>query len=125
MRRRSSGRPGGPLSWGSSTLTIATQSARRGILDPSKSRARFTVKVQPRARQTALGEKLGDAYKLRLQAPPVDGKANEACIRFFAERFGVAVSAVRIVQGLASRTKVVEVTGADPAAVEHILGDER
>jgi len=49
------------------------------------------VKVQPRAKETALAEKVGDAYKLRLQAPPVDGKANEACIRFFADRFGGGV----------------------------------
>jgi len=80
------------------------------------------VKVQPRAKETALAEKLGDAYKLRLAAPPVDGKANEACVRFFAERFGVAASAVRIVQGLSSRVKVVEIEGIDAAQVQRILG---
>jgi uncharacterized protein (TIGR00251 family) len=83
------------------------------------------VKVQPRAKETALVEKLGDAYKLRLAAAPVDGKANEACVRFFAERFGVAASAVRIVQGLSSRMKIVEIEGVDPAQVERILGYER
>jgi uncharacterized protein (TIGR00251 family) len=83
------------------------------------------VKVQPRARETALMEKIGEAYKLRLAAPPVDGKANEACIRFFATRFGVAPSAVRIVQGLSSRMKVVEIDGIDPAQVERILGHAR
>ena len=80
------------------------------------------MKVQPRAKETALAEKLGDAYKLRLAAPPVDGKANEACIRFFAERFGVAPSAVRIVQGLSSRRKLIEVQGVDSAQVERVLG---
>jgi hypothetical protein len=80
--------------------------------------------VQPRAKVTALADKIGDAYKLRLAAPPVDGKANEACIRFFAGRFGVALSAVRIVQGLSSRMKVVEIDGIDPAQVERILGHE-
>ena len=79
------------------------------------------MKVQPRARETALAEKVGGSYKLRLQAPPVDGKANEACIRFFAKRFGVAESAVRIVQGLSSRVKVVEIEGVDPARVERVL----
>ncbi len=83
------------------------------------------MKVQPRAKETALAEKVGDAYKLRLQAPPVDGKANEACIRFFAAKFGVAASAVRIVQGLSSRMKVVEIEGVDPALVESILSHER
>ena len=80
------------------------------------------MKVQPRAKETALAEKMGDAYKLRLQAPPVDGKANEACVRFFAQRFGVAASAVRIVQGLSSRMKVVEIEGIDAAQVQRILG---
>ena len=94
-------------------------------MDKTKTRARFTVKVQPRAKVTALAEKVGDAYKLRLQAPPVDGKANEACIRFFAERFGVAASAVRIVQGLSSRMKVVEIEGVDPARVDRVLGHGR
>jgi uncharacterized protein len=83
------------------------------------------VKVQPRAKQTGLAEKTGDTYKLRLAAPPVDGKANEACIRFFAERFGVALSAVRIVQGVSSRMKVIEIEGIDPAQVERILDHER
>jgi hypothetical protein len=90
-------------------------------VDKTTARARITVKVQPRAKQTALAEKIGDAYNLRLAAPPVDGKANEACIRFFAARFGVAPSAVRIVQGLSSRMKVVEIEGVDPAEVERIL----
>ena len=94
-------------------------------MDKAKTRARITVKVQPRAKTTALGEKIGDAYKLRVAAPPVDGKANEACIRFFAGRLSVAPSAVRIVQGLSSRTKVVEIEGIDPAQVELILGHER
>ena len=93
-------------------------------MDKTKTRARITVKVQPRAKTTALAEKIGDAYKLRLAAPPVDGKANDACVRFFAGRFGVATSAVRIVQGLSSRMKVVEIDGIDPAQVERILGHE-
>jgi uncharacterized protein (TIGR00251 family) len=93
-------------------------------VDKTKIRARITVKVQPRAKTTALAEKIGDAYKLRLAAPPVDGKANEACMRFFADRFGVAPSAVRIVQGLSSRLKVVEIEGIDPAQVERVLDHE-
>ena len=94
-------------------------------MDKTKTRARVTVKVQPRAKRTELAGKLGEAYKLRLAAPPVDGKANEACIRFFAERFRTPQSAVRIVQGLASRMKVVEIEGVDPAEVERVLNDER
>jgi uncharacterized protein (TIGR00251 family) len=69
------------------------------------------VKVHPRARRTALTGRLGDAWKLDLAAPPVDGKANEECVRFFAELAGVPRSRVRIVQGAASRMKVVEIEG--------------
>ena len=94
-------------------------------MDKTKASARFTVKVQPRAKKTELAEKLGDAYKLRLAAPPVDGKANAECIRFLAGRFGVAQSAVRIQHGLTSRTKVVEIEGIDPEQVERVLNDER
>ena len=71
--------------------------------------AGLTVKVHPRARRTAITGRLGDAWKLALAAPPVDGKANEECIRFFAELAGVPRSRVRIVSGSTSRVKVVEV----------------
>ena len=73
--------------------------------------ARLTVKVHPRARRSALAGRLGDAWKLSLAAPPVDGKANDECIRFFAELARVPRSRVRIVLGLTSRTKVVEIEG--------------
>lgn len=80
--------------------------------------ARITVKVHPRARRTRISGKLGDAYKLDLAAPPVDGKANEACVRFLAEAVGVSASRVRIVLGLTSRTKVIEIEGVTQEALE-------
>ena len=73
--------------------------------------ARIAVKVHPRAKRSAITGRLGDAWKLDLAAPPVDGKANEECIRFFAELAKVPRSRVRIVQGAGSRMKVVEVEG--------------
>jgi uncharacterized protein (TIGR00251 family) len=91
-------------------------------VDKAKTRARIAVKAQPGAKETALGEKIGEAYKVRLAAPPVDGRANEALIRFFAERFKVATSAVRIVRGLSTRMKVVEIEGIDQELVERVLG---
>ena len=51
--------------------------------------ARITVKVHPRARRTAVAGRFGDAWKLDLAAPPVDGKANQECMRFLAELAGV------------------------------------
>jgi len=80
--------------------------------------ARLTVKVHPRARRTCIAGRLGDVWKLDLAAPPVDGKANEACIRFFADLAGVPQSRVRIVLGLSSRTKVVEIDGVSQEMLE-------
>jgi hypothetical protein len=54
---------------------------------------------------------MGLAYRLQLAAPPVDGKANEECIAFLAGVAGVAKSRVRILSGLTSRMKVVEIDG--------------
>jgi uncharacterized protein (TIGR00251 family) len=83
--------------------------------------ARLTVKVHPRARSTALTGRLGDAWKLALAAPPVDGKANEECLRFFAELARVPKSRVRIVSGATSRIKVVEVDGVSQEELEKLL----
>ena len=73
--------------------------------------ARFTVKVHPRAKRAAVTGRLGDAWKVDLTAPPAAGKANEECVRFLAELAGVPRARVRIVTGLTSRTKVVEIEG--------------
>jgi hypothetical protein len=73
--------------------------------------ARITIKVHPRAKRTAITGRLGDAWKLDLAAPPVDGKANDECIRFFATLAGVPRSRVRIVTGASARLKVLEIEG--------------
>ena len=83
--------------------------------------ARVTVKVHPRAKRTAIMSRLGDAYKLDLAAPPVVGKANEECVRFFAQLTGVARSRVRIVSGLTGRNKLVEVEGMEQDELETLL----
>ena len=83
--------------------------------------ARITVKVHPRARTAGISGRLGDAYKLDLPAPPVEGKANEECTRFFAELAGVPRSQVRIVTGMTSRTKVVEIDGISQEELERRL----
>ena len=80
--------------------------------------ARFAVKVHPRARRSAVAGRLGDAWKLDLAAPPVEGKANEELIRFLADRFDVARSRVRIVSGASSRLKIVEIEGLAQAEAE-------
>ena len=86
--------------------------------------ARITVKVHPRARRTAPAGRFGDAWKLDLAAPPVDGKANQECRRFLAELAGVPQSAVRIVTGATARLKLVEVDGIEQGELERRLGVE-
>jgi uncharacterized protein (TIGR00251 family) len=67
--------------------------------------------VQPRAKRTAVAGRYGDAIRIRLAAPPVDGAANEELVRFLAETLGVARRAVRITAGLTSRRKQVAIDG--------------
>lgn len=83
--------------------------------------ARVTVKVHPRAKRTGITGRLGDAYKLDLAAPPVEGKANEECARFFAELAGVPRSRVRIVFGQTGRTKLVEIEDITQAELDRML----
>jgi hypothetical protein len=71
--------------------------------------------VQPRASSTAVAGRHGDALKIRLAAPPVDGAANDALIRFLADRLGVARSAVTIAHGQSGRRKTVLVAGLGTA----------
>jgi uncharacterized protein len=81
----------------------------------------FAVKVQPRARRNAIVGELGDALKIALTAPPVDGKANEACVEFFADSLQVPRSSISIVSGQTSRNKVIRVTGITAADVRKRL----
>lgn len=83
--------------------------------------ARVTVKVHARAKRTGIAGRFGEAYKLDLAAPPVDGKANEECIRFFADVAHVPRSRVRIVTGQTRRTKVIEIDGVSQAELENTL----
>lgn len=63
------------------------------------------LRVQPRASRDGFIEEQGDSFRVRLQAPPVDGKANAALRRFLADAFGVPLSSVQILGGEQSREK--------------------
>ena len=84
---------------------------------------RFPVHVPPRARRTAVAGIHGDALKIRLAAPPVDGAANDALVAFLAESLGVPRRAVRIVTGVTARAKVVEIEGVDETRVRRLATD--
>jgi uncharacterized protein len=81
----------------------------------------FAVRVQPRARRNAIVCELGDALKIAVTAPPVDGRANEACVEFFAELLDVPRTSVTIASGQSSRNKVIRLMGISAAEVRRRL----
>jgi uncharacterized protein (TIGR00251 family) len=84
--------------------------------------ATFAIKVHPRARKNAITGELGGALKLSLTAPPVEGRANEACIEFLANLLKVPRSSVTIASGQSSRRKVIRVSGVSADEVQKRLG---
>jgi uncharacterized protein len=85
----------------------------------------FTVRVAPRASRNAIKGEYGGALKVRLTAPPLDGRANDALRRLLADRLNVPISAVRIVSGEKSRTKRVAVSGVSRAQVAAMFNSNR
>ena len=83
--------------------------------------ARFTVRVQARAKRNAIAGELGDALKIALTAPPVEGRANQACIEFFAGLLRLPRSSVTIAAGKTSRNKVICVSGLSAQQVRERL----
>ena len=82
----------------------------------------FAVKIHPRAKKDGITGELGDALKLSLTAPPVEGKANEACIEFFAKLLKLPRSSITIAAGQTSRNKVIRVAGLTAQQVRDRLG---
>src|SRR5271169_2071808 len=81
----------------------------------------FAVKIQPRAKKNAITGEVGDALKLALTAPPIEGRANEACIALLADVLNVPRSSVTIAAGENSQNKVIRVRGLTAARVEEVL----
>ncbi len=77
----------------------------------------LTLHVQPGAKRTELAGTHGEALKIRLAAPPVDGKANDCLIAFLAQALGVPRSHVELVSGQSARQKRVRVRGASAQAI--------
>lgn len=88
-----------------------------GWLQPDTEGCRLHVHVVPRATSTEIVGKHGDALKIRLRAPPVDGKANAALVEFLAEQLALPRHAIRIVAGTAGRSKQLAIKGLNAATV--------
>ncbi|HEX6588994.1 MAG TPA: DUF167 domain-containing protein [Longimicrobiales bacterium] len=91
-------------------------------IEESAGGVRFRVRVQPRASNTEIAGAHGDAIRIRIAAPPVDGAANEELIRFLAKKLGVPRAGVTIVSGDSGRDKLIEISNARVADVRDALG---
>lgn len=80
------------------------------------------VRVQPRASRNQVVGADGEALKVRLTAPPVDGAANQALVKFLAKALGVSKGRLSLVSGQKSRHKLLRVEGLDPSQVAERLG---
>ena len=81
----------------------------------------FAVRIHPRAKKNAVTGEIGDVLKVSLTAPPVAGRANDACIEFFANLLKVPRSSVTIASGQTSRNKVIRVTALTAEQVRERL----
>lgn len=90
------------------------------LRDDGAGRLTLRLHVQPGARRTETAGLHGDALKLRLAAPPVDGRANECLIAFLAQQAGVARAAVELASGAGSRRKVVRIHGVGAAGMQRL-----
>jgi uncharacterized protein (TIGR00251 family) len=82
----------------------------------------FAIKVHPRAKKNAITGQVGDALKVSLTTPPIDGRANDACIEFFAKLLKVPRSSVTIASGQTGRNKVIRVAGLSVEELRERLG---
>ena len=82
----------------------------------------LTVQITPNAPRSEIVGWLGGRLKIKIKAPPVDGKANMELVRFLAEKFGVRQNSVHLLHGETAKTKLVEIEGADEAALRRIVG---
>jgi len=116
--------PGRPKD-GSLPLGGKARSAKGAPLDAwlrsGPQHVTLTLHIQPGAKKTALAGVHGDAMKIRLAAPPVDGRANACLLDFLAEHLGVARRQVVLVSGESARSKRVRVEGLDAESVRQKL----
>jgi len=91
-------------------------------VEPSQGGVRLQLHIQPRAARTEFAGRFGDALKVRIKSPPVDGSANDELVRFLAKSLGVPRARVELVAGHRGRRKTVRVSGVTVAQVEHCLG---
>ncbi|HEY6011231.1 MAG TPA: DUF167 domain-containing protein [Nitrospirota bacterium] len=86
--------------------------------------ATLSVRIQPRSSKNEASLMEDGGLKIRLTAPPVDGAANEALIRFLADALSVAKSQVEILSGHTSKNKIIRIGGISKAEAERLLNEK-
>jgi uncharacterized protein len=82
---------------------------------------RFSAVIQPRSSKNEVAGVYNNSLKIRLTSPPVDGAANKACVKFLAKWLGVSPSRVRIISGLSSKNKTIEISDMDKSIFQDTL----
>ena len=90
----------------------------------TKEGVTFAIRVLPRSSKCELAGLQGDALKIRITAPPVEGRANEACIRFLASLFNVSKNRIAIEAGHKSKNKQVSIAGLTCGDVRAVLSED-
>jgi uncharacterized protein len=90
-------------------------------IKPWENGIRFSAIIQPRSSKNEVTGVYKDALKIRLTSTPVDGKANKACLHFFAKWLGISPSKISIVQGFSSKSKTIEVADLTKEQFQEIL----
>ncbi len=85
----------------------------------------FQIQVLPRSSRCEVVGIQDKALKLKITSPPVEGKANEECIRFLADRLRIRKSQIEIITGHKSRKKTVAVSGIEESDLEALVGNPR
>lgn len=85
-------------------------------------RVRLRVRVTPGAASSEVTGRVGEAWRVRVAAPPERGRANDELVRLLSQRLGVARSGITLVSGHTARDKLVELRGVDARDVERALG---
>jgi hypothetical protein len=91
----------------------------------SKSDTIITVRVIPRAKKSEISQVLADGtIKIRLTAPPVEGKANQALIRYLADVFDISPSSIEIISGGKGRKKILLIEGINEKSAKVIIDEQ-
>jgi len=99
----------------------ATRYTKKMKLDEENGGIQFTVRVIPRSSRTVIVGEYDGAVKVKISSPPVDGAANAELIKLFAKKLGVPRSAIGIVSGETSRTKLLRIAGVTAEQIRNLL----